>query len=157
MAGLRQHLASAAESTDQLILETRVLLEGLREASQKMGTGLEASIGSVTDTVAGLGESLQGVSSGLAKNMALLSERVTASESHLHSGLSGLQTVIEQNRRDGEGTAEAVQALSASIADLGSRLSEFREAQAALAPILGQLAGPLELRLMPVPARGGDR
>jgi hypothetical protein len=65
--------------------------------------------------------------------------------------------VIEQNRRDGEGTAEAVQALSASIADLGSRLSEFREAQAALAPILGQLAGPLELRLMPVPARGGDR
>ena len=157
MVGLRKHLASAAESTDQLILETRVLLEGLREASQRMGTGLEASIGSVTDTVEGLGSSLQGVSAGLASNMSALSERVADSEGHLSSGLAGLQEAIEKNRRDGEGTAEAMQALSRSVTDLGDRLKEFREAQAALAPILGQLAGPLELRLMPVPSRGSDR
>jgi len=42
-------------------------------------------------------------------------------------------------------------------ADLGDRLREFKEGQAALAPILSQLAGPLELRLTPVPAGGGDR
>jgi biopolymer transport protein ExbB/TolQ len=35
MTGLRQHLSSAASSTDQLILETRVLLEGLREADER--------------------------------------------------------------------------------------------------------------------------
>lgn len=154
MTGLRQHLTSAAESTDQLILETRVLLEGLREASQKMGSGLEASIGSVTDTVEGLGNNLQTLSNGLAKNISTLSERVAASESHLQAGLAGLQAAIEQNHRNGEGTAEAVQALSTSINELGERLGEFRDSQAALAPILGQLAGPLELRLMPAPVRG---
>jgi biopolymer transport protein ExbB/TolQ len=157
MSGLREHLRSAAASTDQLILETRVLLEGLREASQKMGSGLEASIGAVTDTVAGLGSSLQGASDGLVTNMSALSERVATSEAHLQSGLAGLQAAIEKNRRDGEGTAEAMHALSLTIADLGDRLREFKEAQAALAPILGQLTGPLELRLMPVPARGSDR
>jgi hypothetical protein len=41
--------------------------------------------------------------------------------------------------------------------DLGDRLRELKDAQAALAPILGQLAGPIELRLTPVPAGGGDR
>ncbi len=157
MSGLRQHLGSAAASMDQLILETRVLLEGLREAAQEMGSGLDASIGAVTDTVAGLGSSLQGASDGLVTNMSALSERVATSEAHLQSGLSGLQAAIEKNRRDGEGTAEAMQALSTSIADLGDRLREFKEAQAALAPILGQLAGPLELRLTPVPAQGSDR
>jgi biopolymer transport protein ExbB/TolQ len=157
MAGLRGHLASAAESTDQLILETRILLEGLREASQKMGTGLEASIGAVTETVEGLGGSLRGVSDGLVQNMSALSERVASSEAHLQAGLVGLQAAVEKNQRDGEGTAEAMRALSGSIAELGDRLREFREAQAALAPILGQLAGPLELRLMPVPAKGGGR
>jgi hypothetical protein len=89
--------------------------------------------------------------------MSALSERVATSEAHLQSGLAGLQAAIEKNRRDGEGTAEAMHALSLTIADLGDRLREFKEAQAALAPILGQLTGPLELRLMPVPARGGDR
>jgi biopolymer transport protein ExbB/TolQ len=157
MAELRQHLGSAAASTDQLILETRVLLEGLREASRKMGSGLDASIGAVTDTVAGLGSSLQGASDGLVTNMSALSERVATSEAHLQSGLSGLQAAIEKSRQDGAGTAEAIQALSASIADLGDRLREFKEGQAALAPILSQLAGPLELRLTPVPAGGGDR
>ena len=156
LSGLRQHLTSAAESTDQLILETRVLLEGLREASQRMGSGLEDSFGSVTGTVEELGTSLRGISDGLARNVSMLSERVAASESHLESGLAGLQAAIEQNHRNGEGTAEAVQALSASITDLGTRLGEFRDAQAALAPILGQLAGPLELRLTPVPTRGSN-
>jgi len=156
MVGLRQHLTSAAQSTDQLILETRVLLEGLREASQKMSTGLEVSIGSVTDTVEGLGTSLRGVSDGLAQNMATLGERVAASEAQLQAGLSGLQAAIELNHRNGEGTAEAVRALSGSISDLGDRLREFRDAQAALTPILGQLAGPLELKLMPAPPRGAN-
>ncbi|HUF75939.1 MAG TPA: MotA/TolQ/ExbB proton channel family protein [Longimicrobiales bacterium] len=154
MTGLRQHLSTAAESTDQLILETRVLLEGLREASQTMGTGLEASIGSVTGTVEGLGNSLQSVSDGLARNLLTLSERVAASEAQLQSGLAGLVAAIEANHRNGQGTAEAVHALSASVTDLGEQLREFRDAQAALTPILGQLAGPLELRLLPVSTRG---
>ena len=156
MSGLRQHLATAAESTDQLILETRVLLEGLREASQRMGSGLEASIGSVTSTVEGLGDSLQGVSDGLAKNLLTLSERVAASESHLQSGLAGLLAAIEANQRNGQGTADAVRALSASVTELGDQLRELRNTQSALTPILGQLAGPLELRLLPVSTRGSD-
>jgi uncharacterized protein YoxC len=156
LGGLRQHLASAAAGTDQLILETRVLLEGLREASQKMGTGLEASIGSVTDTVSGLGDNLVNVSSAVASNLTALGDRVATSETQLSQGLQSLQTAIEQNRRDDEATAHSLNDLSTSVTDLAARLDEFRASQEALAPILKQLAGPLELRLMPAP-RGEGR
>jgi biopolymer transport protein ExbB/TolQ len=151
LSGLRQHLASAAAGVDQLILETRVLLEGLREASQNMGTGLEASIGSVTDTVSALGDSLHGVSSSVASSLTALGERVSASETHLADGLTSLQTAIAQSQRDDEATARALQSLSASVTDLAGRLEEFRASQEALVPILKQLSGPLELRLMPSP------
>jgi len=149
MTGLRTHLSSAAESMGQLILETRVLLEGLRDASEKMGTGLEASIGSVSDTVEGLGKNLDGISERLATSMLRVGERVTDSETHLQSGLADLRAAVERNARDGEGAALAVQALSESIGELGEHLRDFRESQKALAPVLSRLVGPLELRLTP--------
>ncbi len=135
LGGLREHLAGAAKSTDQLILETRVLLEGLKEASARMSHGLEVTIGSVSDTVEGLGTELEGVAASLARSVEALGERMDVEE--------------------------AMKGLSESVADLGERMREFRDAQAALAPILGQLTGPLELRLMPSPmsaqpARGED-
>jgi len=155
LSGLRQHLASAAGGADQLILETRVLLEGLREASQKMGTGLEASIGSVTDTVDLLGANLESASGNVARNLTALGERVSTSEAHLAQGLASLQAAIAQSQRDDEATSRALSGLSTSVTDLAGRLDEFRASQEALAPILKQLAGPLELRLMPAPRAEG--
>ncbi|HSH76760.1 MAG TPA: MotA/TolQ/ExbB proton channel family protein [Longimicrobiales bacterium] len=149
LRGLRQHLASAAESTDQLVAETASLLEGLREASQGMGTGLETSISSVSDTVSGLGDSLQSVSEGLARSMVTLNERVAGSEVELRGGLDSLRAAIEAGQRDQEVRAVAVTTLSQSIDELGARLNEFRDTQAALTPVLRQLAGPLEFRLAP--------
>ena len=156
LAGLRGHLAAAAKSTDQLLLETRLLLEGLNEASTRMNGRLTASMSSVNQTVEGLGESLEGASASLAQGIAGLSERVTASEGHLRSGLATLQQTIERNQAQSAAAVasqtaadQAMQRLSASITELGERLAEYREAQAALAPVLGQLAGPLELRIMP--------
>jgi uncharacterized protein YoxC len=125
MSGLRQHLATAAKSTDQLILETRVLLEGLREASVHMSTGLEASIGSVSSTVERLGTDLHGVADSLTKSVDALSQRVAADE--------------------------AMKRLNASISELASRMNDLSATQASLAPVLYQLAGPLELRLVPGP------
>lgn len=121
--GLREHLADAARSTQQLILETRVLLEGLKDASARMGNGLEATIVSVSDTVEGLGGELRGVTDSFTRSVEALGERMDVED--------------------------AMKGLSESIADLGERMREFREAQVALAPILGQLTGPLELRLTP--------
>ena len=162
LTGLRQHLTVAAKSTDQFILETHLLLEGLNEASSHMGTKLTTSIGSISQTVEGLGDSLQGVSETLAASLAGLSERVQSSESHLESGLGTLREAIDQNHRDSVAAVEsqaaaerAMQQLSASISELGERLSGFRDAQAALAPVLSQLAGPLELRLMPTAGAPG--
>ena len=131
LGGLRQHLAAAAKSTDQLILETRVLLEGLKDASAHMSTGLEASIGSVSSTVEGMGTELQRVADSLATSVNALSERVTAEES--------------------------LQRLNASINELAVRMNDFSATQASLAPVLTQLAGPLELRLMPMSVRGTER
>jgi hypothetical protein len=154
--GLREHLATAAKSTDQLILETRVLLEGLNEASSGMSSRLATSIGSISQTVEGLGESLEGVSGTLAQRMTALSERLTASDGQLHSALSGLQDSVDRNlegtaaaTRSQTATEQALQRLADSLTDLGDRIAEVRDAQAALAPVLKQLSGPMELRLMP--------
>jgi len=125
LGGLRQHLSTAAKSTDQLILETRVLLEGLREASAHMSTGLEASIGSVSATVEGLGAELQGIAASLSQSVDALGQRVTAED--------------------------AMKKLNASISELASRMNDLSTTQASLAPVLYQLAGPLELRLVPGP------
>jgi uncharacterized protein YoxC len=125
LSGLRQHLSTAAKSTDQLILETRVLLEGLREASARMSTGLEASIGSVSATVEGLGNELHGIAASLSQSVDALSQRVTAED--------------------------AMKKLNASISELASRMNDLSTTQASLAPVLYQLAGPLELRLVPGP------
>ena len=125
LGGLRQHLATAAKSTDQMILETRVLLEGLREASSRMSTGLEASIGAVSTTVEGLGAELHGIAESLTKSVDALSQRVTAED--------------------------AMKKLNASISELASRMNDLSATQASLAPVLYQLAGPLELRLVPGP------
>ena len=129
---LRQHLTAAAKSTDQLILETRVLLEGLKEASEHMSTGLEASIGSVTTTVDGLGSELQRIADSLTRSVDSLNQRVT--------------------------TEDSLNRLDASIKELGERMNHLASTQASLAPVLSQLAGPLELRLMPaVTVRGAER
>jgi uncharacterized protein YoxC len=125
LSGLRQHLSTAVKSTDQLILETRVLLEGLREASARMSTGLEASIGSVSATVEGLGNELHGIAASLSQSVDALSQRVTAED--------------------------AMKKLNASISELASRMNDLSTTQASLAPVLYQLAGPLELRLVPGP------
>jgi len=132
LVGLRQHLTAAAKSTDQLILETRVLLEGLRESSAHMSKGLEASIGSVTTTVEGLGTELERIAASLTKSVDALNQRVTADDS--------------------------LKRLNASINELGDRMNHLASTQASLAPVLSQLAGPLELRLMPaVTVRGTER
>jgi biopolymer transport protein ExbB/TolQ/uncharacterized protein YoxC len=158
LTGLRQHLAAAAGSTEELISETRVLMEGLNEATSRMSSGLATSIGSVGHTVEGLGDDLQGVSDTLARSLAGLSDRVVSSESHLRSGLASLKEAIDMSHQDSAAAVQsqaaaeqAMSSLSASISEFGERLSEFKDAQTALAPVLRRLAGPLELRLMPTP------
>jgi len=123
LVGLRQHLAAAAKSTDQLILETRVLLEGLKDASVRMSGGLEASIGSVNATVEDLGVELQRVADSLSRSVDALGQRVAAED--------------------------ALKRLNASIGELASRMDHLSATQASLAPVLTQLAQPLELRLVP--------
>ena len=130
LTGLRRHLATAATSSDQLVTETRLLLEGLNEAAARMGNGLAASIGSVHKTVDGLGVSVQHVWAASSAEVAAASER-------LHAGI------------EAQGASEvAMRQLSDSIRDFGDRLTQIRDTQDALAPVLTQLAGPLELRLV---------
>ena len=79
--------------------------------------------------------------------LASTAQQVAAASERLHAGVQS-QASAEQ----------AMHQLSASISEFGERLAEFRDAQDALAPALNQLAGPLELRLMPTPApsQGSD-
>ncbi len=74
LIGLRQHLSSAAGSTDRLISETSTLMEGLAEVSSRIGTELEESIGSVGKTVEGLENNLAGISGGLGGYMTRMEE-----------------------------------------------------------------------------------
>ena len=127
-----------------MILETRLLLEGLNEASTHMGNRLTASIGSIGQTVDGLGESLGGVSQTLQSSLVGLSERVQSSEQHLEDGMIGLREAIEASKRDDGAIQASLERLSSTISDLGGTLDAMR-------PLLTQLSGPLELRLMPTP------
>lgn len=151
LGGLRELLGSAAKSTEKMILETRLLLEGLNEASTQMGNRLGTSIASISQTVDGLGESLGGVSDTLERSLTGLNERVSASEEHLHSGLSNLRQTIESSQRDDAETQRALERLSSNISELSGALDQLRETQNAMVPLLSQLSGPLELRLMPTP------
>jgi biopolymer transport protein ExbB/TolQ len=176
LAELREHLGAAAKGADAMLVETSVLLRGLKEASTSVGTQLQASIGSISETVDGLGASLGGVSdtleaslsgfgaslgsvSGtLEASLAGLSERVQDSQGHLTAGLASLSAgltrlkeTVEESRRDDQAMGEALERLSGTITALSGTLGTFHEAQAAMMPLLSKLSGPLELRLAPSP------
>ena len=80
---------------------------------------------SVSATVEGLGSELHGIAESLTKSVDALSHRVSAED--------------------------AMQKLNASISELAGRMNDLSATQASLAPVLYQLAGPLELRLVPGP------
>lgn len=156
LGALREHLAAASKGADQLLLETRMLLEGLNEASTSMKNRLNTSIGSITQTVEGLGGHLEGVSASLTQSMTGLTERLTSTDGHMRSAVAGLQDAVERNHQERvaavetqEKTEQTLLRLAESISELGSRLNEMKDAQEALTPVLNQLSGPLELRLMP--------
>ena len=152
LTGLRQHLATAARGTEELIAQTKGLVDGLNETASRMSSGLETSIGSVRHTVEGLGDNLHGVSDMLTRNMAGMEQANHRLEAALAS--SSDQVAAASDRLlagvESQGAAEqAMKDLSVAVSELGERLSDIREAQVALAPVLSQLAGPLELRLTP--------
>jgi biopolymer transport protein ExbB/TolQ len=144
LAGLREQLTSAAKSTDKMILETRLMLEGLNEASTHLGNRLTSSIGSISQTVDGLGNSLGGVSQMLESSLAGLGERVQSSERYLESGMTRLRDAIEASKRDDGAIQAALEQLTSTMSELGGTLEGMR-------PLMTQLSGPLELRLMPTP------
>lgn len=92
LVGLRQHLSSAAGSTDRLISETSTLMEGLAEVSSRIGTELEESIGSVGQTVEGLENNLEGISGGLGGYMARMEE----ANQRLAQAINELAPVLSQ-------------------------------------------------------------
>jgi ABC-type transporter Mla subunit MlaD len=116
-----------------------------------MGNRLTTSIGSISQTVDGLGTSLGGIAETLEASLTGLSERVQTSERHLEAGLGSLQAAIEGSRRDDEATTGALERLATTISELGGTLDQLKQAQTAMVPLLSQLSGPLELRLMPTP------
>ncbi|MCH7990855.1 MAG: MotA/TolQ/ExbB proton channel family protein [Gemmatimonadetes bacterium] len=156
---MRAHLGRLSEQMEQFTRAVRSGLDGLDQASARMSSGLAASIGSVTDTVEGLGDNLKGVSETLARGMTGLGDRVTSMEeanqslgAELASSSSQVASASERllaGVQSQAGAEEAMQVLSASISEFAERLSEFSDAQAELAPALNHLAGPLELRLVP--------
>lgn len=132
---LNGRLREVTAQMDQFTRTVQAGLDGMRETSSRMNSGLAQSIGAISETVDGLGKDIEGVSGTLSRGMAGLGDRVSSMET--------------ANGR----SEQAMQHLSASVAELGQRLQEYQATQAALAPVLTQLAGPLELRLMPtVPA-----
>jgi len=128
---LNGRLREVTAQMDQFARTVQAGLDGMREASSRMNSGLAQSIGAVSETVEGLGKDIEGVSGTLSRGMSGLGDRVSSMEA--------------ANGR----SEQAMQHLSSSVSELGQRLQEYQATHAALAPVLTQLAGPLELRLMP--------
>jgi protein involved in temperature-dependent protein secretion len=96
------------------------------------------------------------VSESLSRGVVALTERVSASEANLHQGMTALQGAVDRTieqsaagARSQAATEQAMQRLTATLGELGTRLEELRDAHATLAPVLRQLSGPMEIRLMP--------
>jgi outer membrane protein TolC len=121
-----------------------------------MSSGLTSSLSDVGRTVEGLEGNLRGVSETLAHTMAGMETAHQRLETTLASSADRVASASDRFLAGVESqaaTEQAMQRLSSSIAELGNRLNEFGEAQATLAPILNQLAGPLEIRLTPTALR----
>ena len=108
------------EEIDALVSRTRQVMQGLSETSARMNAGLSQSMESVRLTVDELG-----------------------------GNVSSMSTALEANAENQVSIQEAIERLSDSLGSFGEGLAELRAEQKALGPVLEQLAGPLELRLVP--------
>jgi biopolymer transport protein ExbB/TolQ len=149
---MRGRLDELSTLMGQFTVAVRSTLGGINDAASRMSGGLETSIDSVSHTVEGLGKNLGGVSDNLSRDMAGMDEAsqrlqaVLASSSHQVAAASDrLLAGVESQGA----TEQAMRELSASISEFGERLSDVSKAQVALAPVLNQLTGPLEIRLVP--------
>lgn len=113
------------EEIGALVDRTRNVMQGLSETSARMNAGLGESMAAVRKNVESLSANLKGVTKALEAD-SVSQEKVEA----------------------------AVERLSEALGVFGEGLNDLRAEQELLGPVLQQLAGPLELRLVPGP-RGG--
>ena len=157
-AAFQEAMRARLHDLSTVIVRTQEVMDGLASTSTRMNSGLTESISAVRRTVEELGTNLEGVSEALAGTMSDLGEQVSASQAHFATGLTGLEDALQKTHQQSMTSAEAqasveraVVQLAESIGEFGEMLAEFRTEQNALAPVLTQLAGPLELRLVPAP------
>lgn len=115
-----QAMRARIDESDALVDRTRQVMQGLSETSARMNTGLQQSMESVRRTV-----------------------------DELSGNLSAVSTALEADSANQASIEEAIRRLSDSLGSFGEGLAELRAEQKALGPVLEQLAGPLELRLVP--------
>lgn len=108
------------EEIGSIVDRTRAVMQGLSETSARMNAGLSESMSDVRTNVQELSANLDSVSKALAAG-------------------GDSQAQVEQ----------AVNRLSDAIGTFGEGLADLRSEQRLLGPVLQQLAGPLELRLVP--------
>ena len=146
---LNTRLREVQAQMDQFARTVQAGLDGMRETSSKMNSGLAQSIGTVRQTVDGLGKEIESVSGTLSVGMSGLGRDIEGVSGTLSKGMTGLGDRVTSMEAANGRSEQAMQNLSASVAELGQRLQEYQATQAALGPVLSQLAGPLELRLIP--------
>lgn len=115
-----QGIRARIDEIDALVERTRRVMQGLSETSARMNTGLSQSMESVRRTV-----------------------------DELSGNLSAVTTALEADSANQASIQAAIHSLSDSLGTFGEGLAELRAEQKALGPVLEQLAGPLELRLVP--------
>ncbi|MGB1656271.1 MAG: MotA/TolQ/ExbB proton channel family protein [Longimicrobiales bacterium] len=115
-----QVMRARIDEIDALVDRTRQVMQGLSETSARMNAGLQQSMESVRRTV-----------------------------DDLSGNLSAVSTALEADSANQASIEEAIGRLSDSLGSFGEGLAELRAEQKALGPVLEQLAGPLELRLVP--------
>jgi biopolymer transport protein ExbB/TolQ len=154
---LHARLDDLSGQMDRFTSVVRSELDGfatsLGQVSTRMTSGIATSVGSVGETVDGLGDNVQGVAETLARGMAGMEQANQRLESALATSSDQVAEASDRllaGAQSQAGTEEAVQALVSAVEEFGSRLDDIKQTQAVLAPVLQQLAGPLELRLTPV-------
>lgn len=144
-ADFERAMRARIEEIDALVERTRHVMQGLSETSARMNAGLSQSMESVKRTVEQLAETSGHMNAGLSESMASVERTVD----QLGGNLSAVSSALKADSTTQASIQTAIERLSQSLGSFGEGLAELRAEQKALGPVLEQLAGPLELRLVP--------
>jgi biopolymer transport protein ExbB/TolQ len=118
-------------------------------ADAEAQTAVEVAVAQLATSIANFGEGLSEALAADAASQAAIEQAVERLAESVATFGEGVSEALAADTESQASVERAVERLTASIATFGDGIDRLQSEQEALVPVLSQLAGPLELRLVP--------